>query len=55
MIIRLTFADNDFTHYLEQFCEGLRDKMFLPTEELPEENHFLSFEEYCKAAFDFFK
>ena len=28
MIIRLTLAESDYTHYLEVFCEGLRDRMF---------------------------
>jgi hypothetical protein len=28
MIIRLTLSDNDFTHYIEEFCLGLRDRMF---------------------------
>lgn len=28
MIIRLSFSDNDIANYLEDFCKGLRDKMF---------------------------
>ena len=28
MIIRLSLGDNDFTHYLEDFANGLRNRMF---------------------------
>lgn len=28
MIIRLSFGDNDITNYLEDFCKGLRNRMF---------------------------
>ena len=28
MIIRLSFGDNDITNYFEDFCKGLRNRMF---------------------------
>lgn len=49
MIIRLTFVDNDFTQYLEEFCEGLRDRMFAFEEKWPECTEFSSVDEYSKA------
>lgn len=49
MIIRLTFVDNDFTYYLEKFCEGLRDKMFRFEEEYPIISKFSSPNEYLEA------
>lgn len=36
MIIHMTFCDNDFTHYLEEFCNGLRNKMFQSLKQHPE-------------------
>lgn len=56
MIICLTFADNDFSHYLENFCEGLRDRMFsFYEDEYPERTNFDFDLEYLKAATDFCK
>lgn len=52
MIIRMTFCDNDFTQYLEDFCVGLRDRMFNPKfSELREVNKddYDSVEEYSQA------
>lgn len=56
MIIRLTLVDNDFTGYLEEFCEGLRDKMFTmdgaKSYDITRENYD-SVESYCEALHDF--
>ena len=53
MIIRLTFGDNDFTQYLEDFCEGLRIRMFAFDENYPRKDAFSSKEEYSQAWIDF--
>lgn len=56
MIIRLSFSDNDITNYFEDFCEGLRDKMFkmdnAKSYDIVRENYD-SVESYCKALNDF--
>lgn len=49
MIIRLTFVDNDFTQYLEEFCEGLRDRMFAFEEKWPDSAKFSSVDEHRNA------
>ncbi len=49
MIIRMTFCDNDFTGYLEDFCIRLRDKMFKPICGYPKRENYSSVEEYSRA------
>lgn len=53
MIIRLTFADNDHTQYIEEFCEGLRDRMFncefFPDFNEPKKENYDSVEAYSYA------
>ena len=34
MIIRLSFGDNDITNYFEDFCKGLRNKIFTKEESI---------------------
>lgn len=36
MIIRMTFAENDWTDYLYQFSKGLRDRMFTDSTPCPD-------------------
>lgn len=56
MIIRLSFSDNDITNYFEDFCKGLRDKMFTMGDaksyNILRENYD-SVESYCKALENF--
>ena len=53
MIIRLSFSDNDITNYFEEFCKGLRDKMFVTDEEWPKRQNYDSVDRYCQAWFDY--
>lgn len=51
MIIRLSFGDNDITNYFEDFCKGLRNKMFTMDSkscDIVREN-YESVESYCEA------
>lgn len=56
MIIRLSFSDNDITNYFEEFCKGLRDKMFTmgnaKSYDIVRENYD-SIDSYCKALEEF--
>jgi hypothetical protein len=56
MIIRLSFGDNDITNYFEEFCKGLRNKMFTMDDaksyNIMRENYD-SVESYCEALNDF--
>lgn len=56
MIIRLSFSDNDITNYFEEFCEGLRNKMFTMGDaksyDIVRENYD-SVDSYCKALNEF--
>ena len=56
MIIRLSFADNDIIYYVEQFCEGLRNRMFTmdgaKSTDIVRENYDSS-DSYCKALIEF--
>ena len=56
MIIRLSFSDNDITNYFEEFCKGLRDKMFTmenaKSYDVIRENYD-SVDSYCKALEEF--
>ena len=56
MIIRLSFGDNDITNYFEEFCKGLRDKMFTidnaKSYDITRENYD-SVDSYCKALEEF--
>ena len=56
MIIRLSFGDNDITNYFEDFCKGLRDKMFTmdnaKSYDIVRENYD-SVDSYCKALEEF--
>lgn len=49
MIIRITVGDNDFTYYIEQFCDNLRDRMFVMDEPYPERTDYGNEEEYVNA------
>lgn len=54
MIIRLDLVENDFTGYLEEFCIGLRDRMFVMDEsEDPVRDNYDSAESYCQAFMDY--
>lgn len=56
MIIRLSFSDNDITNYFEDFCKGLRNKMFTmgnaKSYDIVRENYD-SVDDYCKALTEF--
>lgn len=56
MIIRLSFGDNDITNYFEDFCKGLRNKMFTmgnaKSYDIVRENYD-SVDSYCKALNEF--
>jgi hypothetical protein len=50
----MTFAESDFSHYLEKFCEGLRDRMFAVNwDAYPDHSSFASPHEFFEA-FDIF-
>lgn len=54
MIIRLSFSDNDITSYFEDFCKGLRNKMFVMDDnEWPTKENYDSVEAYSQAWFDY--
>ena len=54
MIIRLDLVENDFTQYLEEFCMGLRDKMFvMDKDEDPLKENYDSIESYSQAIIDY--
>ena len=56
MIIRLSFGDNDITNYFEEFCKGLRDKMFMMDEAKSCDIvrvHYNSVDNYCKALMEY--
>lgn len=55
MIIRLSFGDNDITNYFEEFCKGLRNKMFVLDEsDRPKKENYDSGENYGRALIEFF-
>ena len=54
MIIRLDLVENDFTGYLEEFCVGLRNRMFVMDEsEYPIRDNYDSVESYSQAWMDY--
>ena len=56
MIIRLSFGDNDITDYFEDFCKGLRNKMFTREEtafDVIHKEDYDSVEKYSEALIKF--
>lgn len=57
MIIRLTLSDNDHTQCLEEFCEGLRNRMFncefFPDFNRPERENYDSGKAYANALVEY--
>lgn len=55
MILRFQTSDNADAWYVSKFCEGLRDRMFTKTEDLPERSNYDSDEKWSDDVIQYWK